>query len=318
MMKQLNSTENKLIKDVVAFSILHHDHENFHHELENKFNVMSMNTGGGIEVTPIRVNEDTIIAISNDSVYLYSVDNGKEMSDEEIFQDEKAIENAVLLTDFSEEVVIDMKRDDGKIKFSGTYNGIKFSGEFEMEGDTMNDKFNKIESEFEANSDHSIDSPSLMIIRAKLLDELKKMGFDFEGNHPKFYSGGTTSVIVKPRKAFKKGGKVYSESDFKEGQPVLWLQFPEYKIYRKGFVTEKITFKGPSGRQKGIEYTVYGAGDPMGDVRWDIPDWKDVKPLSLANSEEIKNISSGYKKGGMIQSITSFLNKKVTLEDFTI
>lgn len=109
-----------------------------------------------------------------------------------------------------ESVIINMNRIGDKIGFTGTYNGINFSGEFEMEGDTLTGKFNKIESEFQAEGEAPFDAKELLVIREKLIEGLREMGFDITGENAKFSTGGGLMVVTFPMKIMKQGGIIDS------------------------------------------------------------------------------------------------------------
>lgn len=77
-----------------------------------------------------------------------------------------------------DEVIIEMEREGNTISYSGSYNGIEFSGEGKFDVNDVDGSFDRIVSEFESHGS-GMNAEALNKIRAKLISELSKFGVQF-------------------------------------------------------------------------------------------------------------------------------------------
>ena len=99
----------------------------------------------------------------------------------------------------ADDVQLSISKEGDKIKYKGSYKDITFEGEGVFE--SHDGAYNKIKQEFEAKG-HKMDYPSLMIIRAKLIQGFKDVGIDFKKGGNVGYKRFKDGIKVKVDEAY--------------------------------------------------------------------------------------------------------------------
>lgn len=306
----LNDNEAQRIGAITEFAIFNQKDRSLHHLLEKKFGGETISTGGGFYVTLFRISKDKVFGVNNEYIVLYTAENGEGMGDVDIFEDEYAIENSITFVDFSDRYV---GHGEGDIL-------IKDEGEFYVvHGQTEKGLAWLTKNGF-------TDKQSITDKQAnQLMMNMPHPAIKFE----EFKHGGTTEskkIAVKKIVLKTTDGKVFGEADsFEKADEIIFFAWKRKYYSDVEYFIEWMNGETLEGSID-LEPTDFHAPHKHNILTWHLKTfWNNVANasskggLTQSDIDEAKRLVSNYSlysKGGTIESIGTFLSKKVTLGDF--